>query len=74
MLQEKAFHLACPVLLIQADPAHGAMVTDEDAEHALSLLVNGRHVRLDGSGHNLGLDTGQVSLLPGELTEFLESR
>jgi pimeloyl-ACP methyl ester carboxylesterase len=65
--------LTCPVLLIQADPAHGAMVTDEDAEHVLTLLANGRHVRLDGSGHNLGLDTAQVSLLLGALVEFLES-
>jgi pimeloyl-ACP methyl ester carboxylesterase len=64
---------ACPVLLIQGDPACGAMVADKDAAHTLSLLAAGRHVRLEGPGHNLGLKTREVAQLLRAITDFLES-
>ena len=60
--------LTCPVLLLQAD-----VVSDSDAEHALSLVTNGVHARLEGVGHNLGLDTWQVAPLLRAVTGFLES-
>jgi pimeloyl-ACP methyl ester carboxylesterase len=65
--------VACPVLLIQGDPEEGALVADEDAAHALSLLAEGLHVRLEGAGHNLGLDTWEVTPLLRAVTGFLES-
>lgn len=40
-----------PVLLLQADPARGGVLTDSQAEHALSLLPRGILVRVDGAGH-----------------------
>ncbi|MFO7697170.1 MAG: alpha/beta hydrolase [Anaerolineae bacterium] len=60
--------LTCPVLLLQAD-----VVTDSDAEHALSLLANGVHAKLEGIGHSLGLDTWNVAPLLRAVTDFLES-
>jgi pimeloyl-ACP methyl ester carboxylesterase len=65
--------LTCAVLLVQGDPASGAMVTDADAAHALSLLAYGAHVRLDGIGHNLGMDTQETMPLLRAVTAFLES-
>ena len=41
-LDRRCARSACPVLLIQGDPARGAMIADEDVAHALSLLANGR--------------------------------
>ncbi|MFP3898972.1 MAG: alpha/beta fold hydrolase [Dehalococcoidia bacterium] len=60
--------LTCPVLLLQAEA-----VSDSDAKHALSLLANGAHVKLEGIGHDLGLYTWKVSPLLRAVTDFLES-
>jgi len=65
--------LACPVLFVQGDPARGAMIADEDLEHLLSLPANGQHVRIEGSGHDLGLDTGETASLLDAITRFLET-
>jgi pimeloyl-ACP methyl ester carboxylesterase len=65
--------LSCPVLLLQADPSQGAMVSDGDAEHALSLLADGLHVKLEGAGHDLRLSTWEVTPLLRAVTDFLES-
>ena len=65
--------LSCPVLLLQADPSRGGRVSDSDVEHALSLLRDGRHVRLEGVGHGLGLGTGEAAPLVRAVTEFLAS-
>ncbi len=65
--------ISAPALIIQADPLQGGVVSDAHAEHALELLQDGRHVRLDGIGHNLGLDTGEVAPLLRSLTQFLDS-
>lgn len=65
--------ISCPVLLVQADPSHGGLVTDGDAEHVLSLLADGMHVQLEGAGHNLGLSKWLVAPLLRAMTNFLES-
>ena len=65
--------IPCPVLLLQADPSKGGMVSDRDAEHALSLLADGVHVRLEGVGHNLGMGSWKVAPLLQAVTDFLES-
>jgi pimeloyl-ACP methyl ester carboxylesterase len=65
--------LSCPVLLLQADPSQGGLVSDSDVQHALSLLFSGLHAKLEGAGHDLGLSTSQVAPLLRALTGFLES-
>jgi pimeloyl-ACP methyl ester carboxylesterase len=65
--------ITCPVLLLQADPSHGGVNSDEAAEHALALLPDGLHVPLPGMGHDIGLSTWQVAPLLRAVTSFLES-
>ncbi len=65
--------VACPFLLVQADPEAGAMVHDDDAERTLALLADGLHVRLEGVGHDLGLGSWEVAPLLRAVTGFLEA-
>ena len=39
--------IRCPVLLLQADPDAGGMMTDAEVERALPLLAHPRHVRFE---------------------------
>jgi pimeloyl-ACP methyl ester carboxylesterase len=48
--------ILCPVLLIQADPAAGGALTDEDVQWALPLLANPTHMRFSGMDHALLYD------------------
>jgi pimeloyl-ACP methyl ester carboxylesterase len=43
--------IECPVLLMQADPAVGGLMTDGEVEQALPLLAQPRHVKLTGVSH-----------------------
>jgi pimeloyl-ACP methyl ester carboxylesterase len=43
----------CPVLLLQADPTQGGLVTDEEMETALPLLAQVQHRRFAGVDHGL---------------------
>jgi pimeloyl-ACP methyl ester carboxylesterase len=45
--------ISCPVLLIQADPAYGGALSDEDVAVARSLLRDVRVARIDQVGHSL---------------------
>jgi len=65
--------VTCPVLLLQGDPSQGGVVSDSDAEYALSLLPDGLHVQLEGTGHDLGLGAWQVAPLLRAVMNFLES-
>jgi len=65
--------IGAAVVLLQADPRCGGLMPDGYMEHALLLLPNGFSVRLDGVGHDLGLETWQVAALLGTLVPFLES-
>ncbi len=51
--QDGARHIACPVLLITADPKRGAIVTPEVAQEAAALWPRGRVVHIPGAGHNI---------------------
>ena len=44
--------ISCPVLLIQADPAYGGALSDEDVAIARSLLRDVRVARIDQVGHS----------------------
>lgn len=43
--------IRCPVLLLQADPDAGGVMTDAEVKRALPLLAQAGHVRLGGAGH-----------------------
>lgn len=43
--------IQCPVLLLQADPANGGVMTDAEVEQALPLLARPSHVCLHGISH-----------------------
>jgi pimeloyl-ACP methyl ester carboxylesterase len=45
--------IRCPVLLLQADPDAGGMMTDAEVERALPLLAHPRHVRFEQRSHAL---------------------
>jgi|GEM_PF-1209362 pimeloyl-ACP methyl ester carboxylesterase len=62
-----------PLALIQCEPEMGGMMSDDYVHHAMSLLHDGTHLRLDGVGHGMGLDTGTVDGLASALVPYLES-
>jgi pimeloyl-ACP methyl ester carboxylesterase len=43
--------IECPVLLMQADPSAGGLMTDDEVKQALPLLRRSQHVRLKGVSH-----------------------
>jgi pimeloyl-ACP methyl ester carboxylesterase len=45
--------IRCPVLLLQADPAAGGVMTDEEVARATALLAQPHHARLAHIGHGL---------------------
>jgi pimeloyl-ACP methyl ester carboxylesterase len=62
--------ITCPVLLLQADPAAGALMTDAEVAQALRLLAHPTHVQLAGVGHPLHATHATVVL--DALRSFLE--
>lgn len=44
--------IACPVLLIQADPARGGSLHDDEVATGKALLREVRNVRIEGAGHS----------------------
>lgn len=61
--------IRCPALLLQADPAAGGLLSDDEVARALALLPRGSHVRLAGIGHPLRAD-----LVRQAIDTFLVSR
>lgn len=45
--------IRCPVLLLQADPTLGGLMTNEEVDQALQLLPDPHHVQLAGVDHAL---------------------
>ena len=64
--------IRCPVLLLQADPDAGGLMTDAEVERALPLLAQPQHVRLKDTSHMLFTDE-QQELILRTVEEFLES-
>jgi pimeloyl-ACP methyl ester carboxylesterase len=63
--------ISCPVLLLQGNPALGAVMRDDDVARALASLPRVTHVRFDHLGHGLHVqDPGPVL---DAVTSFLES-
>jgi pimeloyl-ACP methyl ester carboxylesterase len=65
--------ISCPVLLLQADLAAGAMLRDEEVDLGLRLLHTATHVRLRGIGHELHGPPGQAKEVFEAISPFLAS-
>ena len=65
--------ITSPVLLLQGNPLLGGMMTNEAVKHVQSILPNAMHVLIETAGHDLGLDTWEVSPLLRAVTSFLGS-
>ena len=66
--------IACPVLLLQGNPALGGALEDVDARRAAGLLTRGSYVRLPDVGHNIhAADQGQPTTFCRLVHQFLES-
>ena len=63
--------IRCPVLLLQADPQAGGIMTDAEVERGLTLLSNPTHILLEGVGHGLHNDRKDTVLQA--TTDFLKS-
>jgi pimeloyl-ACP methyl ester carboxylesterase len=48
--------IQCPVLLLQADPTAGGLMTDKEVALAMPLLDRPRHIRLQGMSHILHIE------------------
>jgi pimeloyl-ACP methyl ester carboxylesterase len=65
--------ITCPILLLQANPEQGGMMTDRSVEHALARLDRGYHVLINEAGHDLGMGRWGVRPLLRAVTAFLDS-
>jgi pimeloyl-ACP methyl ester carboxylesterase len=65
--------IQCPVLLLQADPTAGGMMTDREVELALPLLNRPRHIRLQGISHILHLHNERKEPIVQALEAFFQS-
>jgi pimeloyl-ACP methyl ester carboxylesterase len=63
--------IACPTLLLQADPGVGGLMSDADVVLALRLLKHPVHVRFGNLGH--GLYMQQPEPILRAITNFLDS-
>ncbi len=61
----------CPVLLLQADPAAGGVMSDADSDEVVQALSSCHRVRFPGIGHQLHRDSPEAVLraLRGFLSE-----
>ena len=65
--------IPCPVLLLQADPTAGGMMTDREVALALPLLERPRHLLLPGISHILHLHHKGKDLIVQALEAFFQS-
>jgi len=65
--------IECPALFLQANPALGGIMPDEEVERALKLVPHAYHVYFEDYGHNLGLYSWNTGPLLQAVNTFLES-
>ena len=63
--------IECPALLLQADPAMGAAMTNEEAERAASLIPDCTFIQMQGVGH--GIHRGDPINFRRTLFDFLDT-
>lgn len=61
----------CPVLLLQADPQLGGLMSDSDVARGLALLQYGSHASFPGLGHGLHVENAEPVL--EAVTRFLSN-
>ena len=66
-------NIECPVLFLQANPALGGIMPDEEVKRALKLVPHAYHVYFEDYGHNLGLYSWNTGPLLQAVNTFLES-
>ena len=66
-------NIECPVLFLQANPAKGGIMPDEEVERALTLVPHAYHIYFEDYGHNLGLYSWNTGPLLQAVNTFLES-
>ena len=65
--------ITCPVLIVQSDPEFSRVLPDSEVEYALSLLKEAYHVKIQGFGHELGLNKQDGTPLLNACHKFLEA-
>jgi len=65
--------ITCPMLLLQANPELGGMMTDHAVQAVLAKAHSALHVRLPHYGHSLGMDTWEIGPLLSAVNGFLEA-
>jgi pimeloyl-ACP methyl ester carboxylesterase len=67
--------ITCPVFLMQADTVEmGQAMIDSDVSYAKSVISDVYHVKIEGFGHELGLEAWHVPRqVANEIISFLES-
>jgi pimeloyl-ACP methyl ester carboxylesterase len=63
--------VACPTLLLQANPALGGLLDDELANHVMARLPHGRLVSIPDARH--GIYRSQPSAARQAVAQFLEA-
>ncbi len=71
--QELLRNIKCPVLFLQANPALGGIMPDEEVKRALTMIPHAYHVYFKEYGHNLGLYSWNTGPLLQAVNTFLES-
>ena len=64
--------VSCPIMLIQADPDVGALLSSDDVKKAVDYNPEIKHVFV-GVGHNLGTNLGEEPIDVRPILSFLES-
>jgi hypothetical protein len=70
---EELSRILCPVLLLQANPVLGGIISDSEVERALRIIPDSTHVFLENVGHDLGLASWNVASLLSAVSGFFES-
>jgi pimeloyl-ACP methyl ester carboxylesterase len=65
-------NIECPILLLQGNPSLGGMMTDDVVKHIKAALPSTEHSLQEASGHDLGLETWEVSSLLRSIMSFLD--
>lgn len=64
-------HVRCPVLILQADPTAGGMLSDDDATHLTAGLADAMRIRFPNTGHLIHWEAPDATLR--HVLAFLES-
>ncbi len=65
--------VGCPIMLVQADPDEGALLSSDDVKKAIDHNPEIMHVFVEGVGHNLGTNLGEEPIDVRPILSFLES-